>query len=111
MAADDPDDVTELDVDEEELDDEDSLPFSLDDEADVADDEDDDEDGGTIDLEAALAMDSEESDIVGDDDDDDEDDEDDVPVREGEFVCNGCHMVFRVTAMANTKARLCRDCA
>ena len=110
MAADEPDDVAELDVDDEELD-EDSLPFSLDEEADVADsdDDDDDDEGGTIDLEAALAIDVDDLDAVSEDDED-EDDEDE-PVREGEFVCNGCHMVFRLTAMANTKARLCRDCA
>ncbi|MDX1509745.1 MAG: hypothetical protein R3249_00195 [Nitriliruptorales bacterium] len=110
MAADEPEDVAELDVDDEELD-EDSLPFSLDDEADVADgDDDEDGEGGSIDLEAALAIDVDEPDLVADEDEDDEDDEDE-PVREGEFVCNGCHMVFRMTAMANTKARLCRDCA
>ena len=110
MAADEPEDVAELDVDDEELD-EDSLPFSLDDEADVADgDDDEDGEGGSIDLEAALAIDVDEPDLAADEDEDDEDDEDE-PVREGEFVCNGCHMVFRMTAMANTKARLCRDCA
>jgi hypothetical protein len=105
--------------DEEDLGD-DSMPFSLDDEAEIADDEDDlDEDGGVIDLEVALAISDEANEAdEGDDDasladevDDDDDDEDDQPIREGEFVCNGCHMVFRVTAMADTKAQLCRDCA
>lgn len=98
--------------DEEDLED-DSMPFSLEDEGEIDDDDEDDlgEDGGEIDLEVALAIGDDEDNDVSPLDEDDDEDEDDVPVREGEFVCNGCYMVFRVTAMADTKARLCRDCA
>lgn len=42
-----------------------------------------------------------------------DEDDDDVEVeglREGEFICADCSMVFRLTALADPKAMLCRDC-
>ncbi|MFT5223838.1 MAG: hypothetical protein ACI867_002165 [Glaciecola sp.] len=42
-----------------------------------------------------------------------DDDDEDLAVeglREGEFICADCSMVFRLTALADKEAMLCRDC-
>lgn len=51
--------------------------------------------------------------LTKDEEFEDYEDDDDAEVeglREGEFVCSDCSMVFRLTALADAKAMLCRDC-
>ena len=59
---------------------------------------------------ATFDGDDEDAPIVALVEDDDEDGDGDG-VREGEFVCRSCFMAMRMSALADPKAMLCRDCA
>ncbi len=100
------------DLEDDELDedeDDDDLPTAGDDDFDDADEplpeeEDDPEDSEDGPL---LLSKDEEFEVL------DEDEEDDVEVeglRDGEFICSDCRMVYRLTALKDEDAMLCRDC-
>jgi hypothetical protein len=100
--------VEEIDDD---LDDEDAdADLSV---AEAADEgEEDDED---VVLETAVvppdaAFDDDEDEIVAAVTVEDDDGEEVDGIRDGEFVCRGCHLAMRDTQLADAKAMLCRDC-
>ena len=105
LELEDPDNLEEAEDDQDRVSEDEDLEVAEAAEAGDSDDEEDTLDVAVIPPEAAF--DEGEDEIVAAIAVEEEPDE----IRDGEFVCRGCHLAKRDTQLADEKAMLCRDCA